>query len=279
METVCKECDKEFASYESVLRHLRAHKMTAQEYVLKWKHDGIYPRCLCGCGRQTQWNVGYRDFSRFVAGHASVGRVKSDEEKSKIGTKNAANMKKFMSRHPDIAQKRVELLCSASQTPEARQKRAEAVRRFWSDSPHANALRKDCSERALVLLSQNKIGPRAPFKTQWKFNPFTGTEEYMHSSWETAFLDACIERKYPVTKEHGITIPYSHPDGTAHTYVPDFYAFEDNTLYEVKGQHDDVDLAKWMAAAAWCQSKGFIFQVLLDAQVPSEDPVVHTYEQ
>ena len=48
----CKECNIKnikFESYEFVLRHLRCHKMTAEEYVLKWKYNNQVPLCACGC--------------------------------------------------------------------------------------------------------------------------------------------------------------------------------------------------------------------------------------
>ena len=153
---------------------------------------------------------------------------------------------------------------SYEKDPSLRQKRSEGVRRFWTESPFAATLRKEASDRAVRLLTENKIGPHAPFKTEWKLNPFTGSEEFMHSSWETAFLDACVSRGHRVTKVHGITIPYIHPDGSTHTYVPDFLALDDRILYEIKGRHDEVDAAKWEAAQRWCDQNEFSFQALFD---------------
>lgn len=258
----CKECNKEFESYESVLRHVKVHSMKARDYVLKWKHGGKIPTCHCGCARNTDWNVNKRDFTDFIHGHHAAGRVKSDEEKAKIGKKNSENMKRWMSMHPEVAAKRGILMNKATLNPEVQKKKSESMARFWSTSPLAVTLRKEASERAIKLLSEGKIGPHAPFKTQWKMNPFTGAEEFMHSSWESAFLDTCIARGYPVTKEHGITIPYRHPDGSFRSYVPDFYALEDRTLYEVKGRVDECDEAKWESAAAWCREMGMRFEVL-----------------
>jgi hypothetical protein len=157
---------------------------------------------------------------------------------------------------------------------------SEGVHRFWSTSPLANDLRREASNRAVRLLAENKIGPQAPFKREWKTNPWTGEGEYMHSSWESAFFDTCADRGYEVTKNHGIAIPYTHPDGTTRSYVPDFYSPEDRVLYEVKGRHDEVDVAKWEAADAWCQGRGMSLCVLFDpgeySQIfhaaPSVDP-------
>jgi hypothetical protein len=151
--------------------------------------------------------------------------------------------------------------------PSLKQKRSKGVHLFWATSPLAanlRNLRREASERSSRLLAENKIGPQAPFKREWKRNPWTGEDEYMHSSWESIFFDACVDRDYEVTKNHGITIPYTHPDGTTRTYVPDFYTSEDRVLYEVKGRHNEVDVAKWEAADAWCQGRGMSLCVLFD---------------
>ena len=154
----------------------------------------------------------------------------------------------------------------ATLTPEVQRKKSEAMAHFWSSSPFASALRADASARAVKLLEEGKIGPQAPFKTEWILNPFTGEQEFMHSSWESSFLLACIARGYHVTKSHGVTIPYKHPDGTERTYIPDFYAPEDRVLYEVKGRHDEVDEAKWEAAEAYCRKQGWKFEILFEEE-------------
>jgi hypothetical protein len=148
--------------------------------------------------------------------------------------------------------------------PAYAKKISEGIHRFWATSPFAALLRKEAADRTVKLLEEGKIGPHAPFKTQWILNPFTGKEEYMHSFWETAFLTSCIARGYHVTKSHGITIPYIHPDGSERTYVPDFYAPDDRVLYEVKGRWDAVDTAKREAAETFCRERGMRFAVLFE---------------
>ena len=262
-DTRCRECSKEFDSYESILRHVKTHGMKACDYVLKWKYDNKTPLCHCGCSQNTGWNVAKRDFTKFIHGHHATGRIKSDEEKAKIGKKNAVNMKRWMSMHPEVAKKKLKQL-ESGRTSDTYRKVSESIHQFWATSPEAASLRKEASDRAVKLLEQGLIGPHAPFKTEWKLNPFTGAEEFMHSSWETAFLDACVSRGHRVTKVHGITIPYTHPDGSARTYVPDFLAPDDGILYEVKGRHDEVDDAKWEAARSFCESRGWRFEVLFE---------------
>jgi hypothetical protein len=148
--------------------------------------------------------------------------------------------------------------------PSYAEKIRQGVHRFWATSPFADVLRSEASTRAVRLLAENKIGPQAPFKRCTLKNPWTGEEEHMHSSWETAFFETCAARGYEVTKNHGITIPYTHPDGSTRTYVPDFYAHEDRVLYEVKGRWDEVDTAKWNAAVEFCERMKWKFTVLFE---------------
>lgn len=123
------------------------------------------------------------------------------------------------------------------------------MKRFWSsDSDLTHQRRDEASLRAIALLELNKIGPRAPFKQMWVDNPFTGQAEYMHSSWETAFLMQCIQEGYPVTKQHGIVIDYQQADGSWHRYLPDFKALEENVLFEIKGNMTENDELKLRAA-------------------------------
>lgn len=267
IEISCKECGLECPTGEFLFRHIRAHGVQAKDYVLKWNYSGSPPLCACGCGNRTGWNVALRDFTRYIHGHHSVGRECKEETRRKIGAKNSVNMKSFMAKHPDVAKKKIDILRNG-RTPEVYQKISKSVREFWSTSPLAPALRQTASERAVRLLAERKIGPGAPYKQEWKRNPWTGQDEWMHSSWESAFLDACIARSYEVHKDHGVTIPYRHPDGTTHTYVPDFYAPEDRTLYEVKGRWDETDLAKWEAAGEWCERRGYRFCLMFE-----EEPV------
>jgi hypothetical protein len=265
-QNICRECNKEFESYEFILRHIKMHKIKAKDYVLKWEHNGKIPLCACGCLKETSWNIGIKNFTKFIHGHHCVGKVLSEETKKKIGKKNSKNMKRYIASNPDVAMKKIRQMNAANQTQEVKKKRAESVHRFWSTSPFADKLRKEASDRAVVLLSQGKIGMNAPYKRAAVYNPFTQQEELMHSSWEQAFLETCIARQYAVTKDHGISISYIHPDGTQRQYIPDFYSFEDRTLYEIKGMQSDVDICKWSAAKEYCDSKGWSFIILMSEE-------------
>lgn len=248
-ESTCKECNEVFNSAEQVRRHLRKHSMTAQEYSLKWDHGNIIPKCACNCGQETSWNVAAKAYVKFVHGHHAWGRKKSDDEKRKIGEANRVNMKRYMAENPSVARAKAYKMTLAGMNESSNAKRSASIHRFWSSGSDLSKQRRDeASLRAIALLEQNKIGPHAPFKQMWIDNPFTGQAEYMHSSWEIAFLTQCIREGYPVTKQHGIVIDYQQIDGSWHRYVPDFKALEESVLFEVKGNLTPNDELKLQAA-------------------------------
>lgn len=285
----CKECGHECSATNALGYHLRKHGISYTDYVIKHEHSGVWPTCKCG--KRLEHKKG--GFPRYC----SVKCASSGETNPMYGRRGDNSPIKGIKRtdeqrlnYSSGARKRWELYGdklrkmmaseeyskansegqkqSYIRDPSLRQKRSDGVHKFWSTSPLAPTLRLAATERAVRLLAEGKIGPGAPFKQEWKRNPWTGADEWMHSSWESAFLDACIARGYEVRKDHGITIPYTHPDGSERTYVPDFYAPEDRVLYEVKGRWDAADIAKWEAAQAWCHGRGWEFCVLFGPDEP-----------
>lgn len=256
----CKICDK---SFERLSSHVsRNHEMTYEKYLLQYIHGNISPKCECGCGSDAPFSrsQGMR-FLRYIHGHSAriEGRL-TDESKAKIGHKNSENLKRFYENNKDKMIDHAEMM-RKSITPEVRTRSARTNSENWM-KPESAAKRKKQSDRAIDLLEQSKIGPQAPYRTEWKLNPFTGREEYMHSSWETRFLDQCVEWGVPVTKQHGIRIPYVDPNGQERTYVPDFLTLDGKVLYEVKGYETEVDREKWRAMMQWCLENDAHYEVV-----------------
>ena len=284
MET-CKECNQQFSSRIALSYHLRDHNIKYVDYLVKHEYGGTWPTCSCGkklvrkpagfpryCSKSCASSGTNNPMHGRIGENSPIYGIKRTEDQLKNYSEGARKrwhvhgdkLRKMMSTEEYKKANSEGQKQSYIKNPDLKRIRSEGVNKFWSSSPLAESLRKEASERAVKLLSQGLIGPQAPFKTEWKRNPWTGQDEYMHSSWESAFMDACIARGYPITKDHNITIPYTHPDGTQRTYVPDFYGFEDRVLYEVKGRHDEVDDAKWSAALEWCKSKGMRFECLFE---------------
>lgn len=241
---VCKECNVPVANSNNVLgRHLRkVHKMEFPDYLVKYEYSGQWPICGCGCGEKLAWKKG--GFSKFIKEHTSRGKL--NPMYGKRG-KNSPNYGKV-------------------RTAEHRANYSRAVKKRWRNKEDkfydmfTAEYRRKLSDRAIKLLEQNKIGPQAPYKTEYKLNPFTGKKEWMHSSWESAFLDACVEQNLSVTKAHSIRIDYTDEQGNQRQYVPDFLG--EGALFEVKGHENAEDLLKYQAAEKWCGERGMEFVVL-----------------
>jgi very-short-patch-repair endonuclease len=69
---VCKECDREFESLDSLRRHRsQKHNINAEQTYIDYVLNGVEPKCKCGCGEKPKYlgiDAGYRDYIR---GHAA----------------------------------------------------------------------------------------------------------------------------------------------------------------------------------------------------------------
>ena len=143
--------------------------------------------------------------------------------------------------------------------PGMRKRKSEKTKQTYKDNPQ---LREKAQERAIKNI-QNGILGVGTFKTEWKHNPFTQKEEFMGSSYETKFLDKCIEFDVPVTKKHDIKINYFDIDGIEHIYLPDFISLDGMRVYEIKGyKNTDITVKlKKQSALKWCEAnnKKYIF--------------------
>lgn len=256
----CKICQKEF---ERLASHVtRAHNSSYESYLLNYIHGGVNPKCECGCGLDAPFSrsQGMR-FLRYIHGHSAriEGRL-TDESKAKIGEKNRENLVRFYGENKDRAMNQASIM-RLHITPEVRKRSAKTNAENWQ-KPESSEKRRRQTDHAISLLEQGKIGPQAPYKAEWKINPFTDQEEYMHSSWETRFLDQCIEQGLPVTKKHGIRIPYIDPNGHERIYIPDFITLDSKTIYEIKGYETEVDREKWRALMQWCLQHDSHYEVV-----------------
>jgi len=63
---ICKECNREFDSFDSVRRHsIQKHGVNSEQTYIDYMLNGIEPQCKCGCGiRPTYLGVfaGFRDY-------------------------------------------------------------------------------------------------------------------------------------------------------------------------------------------------------------------------
>ena len=279
---VCLECNQPVANSNNILgRHVRTtHKMEWDVYLVKHHYDGSWPICKCGCGEKIKWKKG--GFPKYQFGHHARGKNNSmygkrGKDSPNYGKVRTEEHRKNYSlaaqkRWDEEYDKRVALMqtneyrekqrVAFHENPnreEIKEKQRAASLKWWHDNPEQRDVKR---ELAIALLDEGKIGPQAPYKAEWKFNPFTQQEEYMHSSWESRFLDECIERNHPVTKKHDVRIDYVDPNGVQHVYVPDFLSVSGSVLFEVKGNETPVDEIKYQAASSWCTQNSKEFCVV-----------------
>lgn len=273
-DRTCRECNDVFNDAEQLRRHLRKHKMTFQEYSLKWIYEGIIPTCKCRCGQVTSWNVALKDYAEFIHGHHAFGRRKSDEEKRKIGNKNSENMKRYYRENPDIAVKRISKMNAVVCQSHMVVKRIEATRRAYANmtledkAQFSIQTKKRWDEGQMV---ESRIKAAQTFKQRsrdgeydfternqklsevitqkyldgkWKFvkGTYISTKTnkvcYYRSSWELQLMHK-LDEDGDVSDWHSenISIPYEWA-GAIHRYVPDFLVNRGNDvlLIEVKPQ-------------------------------------------
>ena len=284
----CKECGYECSAQNALGYHLRSHGLSYPDYVVKHEYDNVWPHCHCGikllykkggfsrfcskscaaCGTNNPMSGKTGDKSPIYGLKRTPEQLKHYSEGAKKRWEiHGSKIRKMMKTDEYKDMMRKSKQSQYDSDPSYADRIKQGVNRFWAESPLAPVLREEASQRAIKLLSENKIGPQAPFKRETLINPWTGEEEHMHSSWESIFFQSCISRRYEVTKNHGITIPYRHPDGTTRNYIPDFFGREDRVLYEMKGRHDEVDEAKWLAAQEYCDRMGWGFVVMLSPEI------------
>jgi len=241
----CKICNQTFETGKKLSNHISSnHKIDSIEYTIKCCYNGIRPLCK-NCGKETRY-VAF-SFKQFCKDCSHVAEKLGGQKGGKAPAWNSGLTKETDERLAKQA---------AAQTGENNA--------FWGRQHTETSIQKmrvKQTSNAIRLMSEGKIGPKK-YKSCFKFNPFTQKDEWMHSSWETKFLDECINENIPVYKNAKFTISYIAKDNIERQYVPDFLTLDDSTIYEVKGVCTDADLLKFDAAKKWCDERNMKFIVI-----------------
>ena len=131
-QSECLICHQTFAT-KSLARHIgKKHNIKFETYILQYKYNNQSPLCACGCKQKTIWNVVLKDFAKYCHLHHPRSRIKSDEEKAKIGHTNSIIQTKRFQENPELCKKYAEILKSG-RTPEAEQRRIEATKEAYNN--------------------------------------------------------------------------------------------------------------------------------------------------
>jgi hypothetical protein len=197
---------------------------------------------------------------------AAIERLKIARKFSFVGNKELYSSEKFRQCMSDKMKKQWKSVWGAEQRLRCskkpfRDKVSASVKVALSDP----VVRQKLSEHAVSMVEQGIIGPNQTKRSSC-VNVITGQAEYFHSDWEHVFFDHMSKVGTPVTKNHGIRIPYVF-ENVEHIYVPDFQSLSDETIYEIKGRVIDVDAVKFTAAQKYCVLHGIEFIVLFKKDI------------
>lgn len=234
----CKECNRLVANSANVLgRHIRAeHGLEWHDYLVKHEHNGVWPKCKCGCGEDVAAAKGNDGFRDFVKGHDSRGELNP-----MYGKKGSDN--------PNFGKVR---------TVEMRKQY-----RIASVIRHQNpALKERLRTRTFERNGKGEFYTGAGVQRSSMVNPYNGLTESLDSSWEKRFLEKQIEAGIHCVKSHDIRIQYYSPKtDRMHSYMPDFLV-EGKRIVEIKGRSDAMDIMKFAYAIKWCRENGYEYSVL-----------------
>lgn len=198
-----------------------------------------------------------KKYTSFIKGHSSKGRVKSEDEKRRIGEKNRVNMTAWMSRHPDVAAKRGITMSEArtpeieaqrieatkqayfAMSPEEKQKFSEHFKELWNDGTLVKAKKKAAStfkqrfasgeydfternDKISAAITQRYLDGGFEWSTGQYTSTKTGRTCNYRSSWEAAYMEELDSRDDVVDWHYEpFSIPYTLDERTKR-YIPDF---------------------------------------------------------
>ena len=80
---ICKICDKEFSTINSIRSHsVQKHNMSAEDVYVKYILNDVTPKCECGCGEKPPFITVTKGFSRFIQSHHNRVKGKNNFHKN-----------------------------------------------------------------------------------------------------------------------------------------------------------------------------------------------------
>lgn len=295
----CKICDKEV---KRIGPHVfRGHKMTMEDYVLKFEHNNKHPLCKCGCGEKVNWNGPKSSFYDYIKGH----QQRDDKIKNKIGKKNSKNMKKYFKDNPDIAnirgeQMRANLteesriigtksLINFNKSKRGRQMASERSSKAWAEDREkmmaavekATQTRMERIETGEITsydkawrdkISQSITEKYIGGGFQWSRGHYTssisGKTYWYRSSWELEYMKYLDENPNVEFWDYEpFSIEYEFEE-TTRRYIPDFQVhFTDGRkiIAEIKPgtlTGTQRNQEKIIAGEEWCKQNGYNFYII-----------------
>lgn len=141
--------------------------MNYEEYLIEHEHSGQRPKCECGCGDDAPYTKSQGEgFKKFIHGHHARGRMKTEEEKQKIGEANSVKMKKYLADNPDVVRDKVQSMRSGhtEQTREIINQKLSDYNRSDEGRERASAHMKEMWQEDRETMDAARIKATETFK-------------------------------------------------------------------------------------------------------------------
>ena len=226
---VCKECNREFETLDSLRRHrIQKHNINAEQTYIDYMLNGVNQTCKCGCSEKPKFlgiDAGYRDYK---LGHAA--RIKNNWGHNTIKKSHETQKKMFndgslriWNKGLTVEDKRVkDNVNKALSNPERGKNISKGLKGKSKSKEHKDNLSKTAKIRWLDINERDKQSVRL-IKRLIKNNYRNGKSE-LESTFEKILTDLGL-----VENEDYI---YQYQVSSA---IFDFYLHNKNVLIEVDG--------------------------------------------
>lgn len=93
----CKICKRKFGTYQALAIHLgKTECINIELYIRKYYYNNEIPKCICGCGKEVNWNCTQHVYRSMLNGHNWRGKTKENNEIVRI--KSEKTQKKLKGR-------------------------------------------------------------------------------------------------------------------------------------------------------------------------------------
>lgn len=175
----CKICKRKFGTYQALAIHLgKTECINIELYIRKYYYNNEIPKCICGCGKEVNWNCTQHVYRSMLNGHNWRGKTKENNEIVRI--KSEKTQKKLKGRR------------GHKQTKKTRAKIGIGVSTNWKKG-----------------LYDNKITITNGYKNGWYTSSKTGLKYYYQSAWEKDIFCLLDNKKELKWKRHKGAIIYN----------------------------------------------------------------------